>query len=76
VAGYKINSKNQWPTYTQMMKWLRKKSENQHPFKQPQIIYFCVILTKRVKNLYNKNSKSLKNEIGNDIEDGKISHAH
>ena len=36
------------------------------------IIYLGVTLIKQVKDLYEKNFKSLKKEI----EDGKISHAH
>jgi hypothetical protein len=39
--------------------------------------YLGVILTKEVKDLYDKNFKSLKKEIKEDFsEDGKISQAH
>jgi hypothetical protein len=37
--------------------------------------YLGVTLTKQVKDLYDKNFKSLKKEIEKS-EDGKISHAH
>ena len=37
VAGYKINSKNQQPSFTQLINGLRKKSEEYHPSQQPQI---------------------------------------
>jgi hypothetical protein len=40
------------------------------------IKYLGVTLTKEVKNLYDKNFKSLKKEIKKISEDGKISHAH
>ena len=46
-----------------MIKVLRKKSE-----KQPQITkYLGVMLTKEVKDLYDKNIKSLKKETEEDI---------
>ncbi|KAL6088159.1 hypothetical protein STEG23_004631, partial [Scotinomys teguina] len=35
-----------------------------------------VTLTRQVKYPYEKNFKSLKKEIGEESEDGKISHAH
>ena len=40
------------------------------------IKYLGVTLTKEVKDLYDKNFKSLKKEIKEISEDGKISHAH
>jgi hypothetical protein len=41
------------------------------------IIYLGVTLTKQVKDLYDKNFKSLKKEKSKKIsEDGNISHAH
>jgi hypothetical protein len=42
---------------------LRKRSGKPHLPQKPQIIYFGVILTKQVKDLYEKNFKSLKKEI-------------
>ena len=38
------------------------------------IKYLRVILTKQVKNLYDKNFKSSKKGIEEDTENGKISH--
>jgi hypothetical protein len=35
-----------------------------------------VTLTEKVKHLYDKNFKSLKKEIEEDLRNGKISHAH
>jgi hypothetical protein len=40
------------------------------------IKYLGVTLTKEVKYLYDKNFKSLKKEIKEKSEDGKISHVH
>jgi hypothetical protein len=40
------------------------------------IKYLGVTLTKEVKDLYDKNFKSLKKEIEEDLRDRKISHAH
>ena len=40
------------------------------------IKYLAVTLTKEVKDLYDKNFKSLNKEIKDISEDGKISHAH
>ena len=39
------------------------------------IKYLGVTLPKKVKDLYEKNVKSLKKEIEEDLRDGKISHA-
>jgi len=39
-------------------------------------IYLGVTLTKQVKDLYDKNFKSLRKEIEEDLKDGKISHAY
>ena len=40
------------------------------------IKYLGVTITKEVKDLYDKSFNSLKKEIKEDLEDGKISHAH
>ena len=40
------------------------------------IKYLGLTLTKKVKDLYDKNFNSLKKEIKKILEDGKISHAH
>jgi hypothetical protein len=40
------------------------------------IKYLGMTVTKEVKNLYDKNFKSLKKEMKKISEDGKISHAH
>jgi hypothetical protein len=40
------------------------------------IKYLVVTLTKQVKDLYDKNFKSLKKVIKEDLKDGKIYHAH
>ena len=50
-------------------KRVRKKSDKHHHLKQPQITkYLGVTLTKEVKDLYNKNFKSLKKEIEENIK--------
>jgi viroplasmin and RNaseH domain-containing protein len=38
--------------------------------------YLGMTQTKEVKDLYDKNFKSLNKEIKEDLRDGKISHAH
>ena len=52
-----------------MIKKLRKKSEKPSPFTiaTNNIKYLGVTLTKEVKDLFNKNFKSLKKEIEEDI---------
>ena len=40
------------------------------------IKYLSMTLTRQVKDLYDKNFKSLKKEIEGDLEDGKTSYAH
>ena len=53
-----------------MINRLRKKSEKYHPSQQPQITnkqYLRVTLAKQWKYLYDKNFKSLKKEIKEDI---------
>jgi len=69
VAGYKINSNKSIAfLYTK-----EKQAEKEIKGKTPHIIvpnnikYFDVTLTKQVKNLCNKNFKSLKKEIEEDL---------
>jgi hypothetical protein len=38
--------------------------------------YIGLTLTKQMKDLYDKNFKSLKKEVEETSEDGKISHVH
>jgi hypothetical protein len=40
------------------------------------IKYLGFTLTMQVKDMYDKDTKSLKKEIYEDLEDGKISHAY
>jgi hypothetical protein len=64
VSGYKITQTNQLLSSTQRIKGLRKKLGKQHTSNsQNNIKYFGVTLTKQVKDLYDKNFKSLKKEI-------------
>ena len=47
---------------------MRMKSEKYHHLQQSQITkYLGITITKQVKDLYNKNFKSLKNETEGDI---------
>jgi hypothetical protein len=57
-------------------KWTEKEIRETTPFTivTNNIKYLGVALTKEVKDLYDKNFKSLKKEIEEEI--GKISHAH
>jgi hypothetical protein len=69
VAGYKINSKKSmallYINYKQTKKEIRKTT----PFTIAvnNIKYLGVALTKQMKDLYNKNFKSLKKEVEEDI---------
>ena len=69
VAGYKINSKKSIALlYTNNKgaeKEIRKTSP--YPITTKNINYLGVTLTKEVKDLYDKNFKSLKKEIMKDI---------
>jgi ribosomal protein S18 len=75
VAGYKINSNQSVAFLYSQDKHAEKEIREATPFKKVKnnIRFFCVTLTKEVKDLYNKNVKTLKKEIK---ENGKISHAH
>ena len=73
VAGYKINSNKSVAFLYTKDKQAEKEIRETKPF---QIVtnntkYLGVILSKEVKYLHDKNSKSLKKS-----KDGKISHAH
>jgi hypothetical protein len=74
VAGYKINSNKSVAFLYSKDKQAKKEIRETTPFTivSNNIIYLGVTLIKQVKDLYEKNFKSLKKEI----EDGKISHAH
>jgi cephalosporin hydroxylase len=78
VAGYKINSnKSVAYLYTkdkQAVKEIRKATL--FTIITNNIKYLGVNITKKVKDLYDKNFKSLKKEIKKILEDGKISYAH
>jgi hypothetical protein len=78
VAGYKINSKKSMAfPYTK-----DKQAEKEIMETTPSTIvtnnikYLGVTLTNELRDLYDKNFKSLKKEIKENSEDGKISHAH
>jgi hypothetical protein len=75
VAGYKINSYKSVAFLYSKDKQAEKGIRETTPFTivTNNITYFGVTLTKQVKDLYDKNFKSLKKEIK---EDGKISHGH
>ena len=67
VAGYKINSNKSF-LYTKD-KWAEKEISETTPFTMVtnNIKYFGVTLTKEVKDLCDKNLKSLKKEIVEDL---------
>ena len=78
VAGYKINSIKSMAFLYTKDKQAEKEIREITPFKivTNYIKYLGVTLTKEVKDLYDKNFKSLKKEIKKISEDGNISHAH
>jgi hypothetical protein len=61
----KLTQTNQWPFSTQRINRLRKKIREATPLTivTNNIKYHGVTLTKEVKDLYDKNIKSLKKEI-------------
>ena len=67
MTGYKINSKISVVPLCRNDK-LRKESEKHHPSQQSQLTIqiLGVTLTKEVKNLVDKNLKSLKKESEED----------
>ena len=69
VAGYKINSNKSMAFLYTKDKRAEKEVRETIPFTivTNNIKYLCVTLTKQVKNLYDKNFKSLKKEIKEDL---------
>jgi hypothetical protein len=65
VAGYKINSNKSVAFLYKKGKWAEKEIRKTTPFTivTQNIKYLSVTLTKEVKDLYDKNFKSLKKEI-------------
>ena len=78
MAGYKINSNKSVAFLYSKDKQVEKEIRETTLLTRVtnNINYLGVTLTKEVKNLYDKNFKSLKKEIKKISEDGKISHAH
>jgi hypothetical protein len=69
VAGYKINSNKSMAFLYTNDNWTEKKIRETTPFTivTNNIKYIGVTLTKEVKDLYDKNFKSLKREIKEDL---------
>jgi hypothetical protein len=65
VALYKINSKKLVPILHTTDKWVEREIRETIPYTivTDNIKYIGVILTKQVKDLYDKNFKSLEQEI-------------
>ena len=78
VAGYKINSNKSMAFLYTKDNQAEKEIRETTPFSivTNNIKYLGVTLTKEVKGLYDKNFKSLKKEIKEDLRRSKISHAH
>jgi hypothetical protein len=70
MAGYKINSNKSVASLYSKDKTARKEIREMTPFTivTNNIKYLGVTLTKEVKNLYDKNFKSLKKEIEEDLK--------
>jgi hypothetical protein len=78
ISGYKINS-NKSMTFLYMKdKQAEKEIRETTPFTilTNNRKYLGLTLPKELKDLYDKNFKSLKKECKEDLKDGKISHAH
>jgi hypothetical protein len=77
VAGYKINSNKSVVILYKKDKQTEKEIRETTPFTivTKNVKYLGVTLTKEVKDLYDKNFKSLKKKL-KISEDGKIFHAH
>ena len=68
MAGYKVNSKNSGALQYISDKWAEKEIRETLPFTiATNIKYLGVTLIAQVKDLYDKNYKSLKKEIEEDI---------
>jgi hypothetical protein len=78
VAGYKINSNKSMVFLYAKNKQVEKELWETTPFTIVTNNIKClgVTLTKEVNVLYDKNFKSLKKEINEFSEDGKLSRAH
>jgi hypothetical protein len=78
VAGYKINLNKSVAILYSKDKLSEKEIRESTPFTvvTNNIKYLGVTLTKQVKDLYDKNFKSLKKEMEEDLRRWKISHAH
>jgi hypothetical protein len=77
VAGYKINLNRSVALLYSNDKQSEKEVREMTPFTivTNTIKYLGVTVTKQVKDLYDKNFKSLKKETKEISEDGKNSHA-
>jgi hypothetical protein len=77
-AGYKINSNKSVAFHYTKDKQGEKEIRKTTPFSivTNYIKYIGVTLTKQVKDLYDKNFKSLKKDIKKVSEDEEIFHAH
>ena len=69
MAGYKINSNKSVAFFYSKDKQAEKEIRETTPFTivTNNIKYLVVTLTKEVKDLYDKNFKSLKKEIKQDL---------
>jgi hypothetical protein len=69
-SGYKINSKKSVAFLSSKDKWAEKKIREMTPFTKVtnNTTYLGVTLTKQLRDLYNKNFKSLKKEIEEDLQ--------
>jgi hypothetical protein len=69
VAGYKINSKKSVAILYSEDKWAEKEFRGMTPFTivTNNIRYLGVTIIKQLKELYDKNFKSLKKEIEEDL---------
>jgi hypothetical protein len=78
VDGYEINSNKSVAFLYTKDKQAEKETREITPFTKVtnNIKYLGVTQTKQVKDLYDKNFKSLKKESKKISENGKISHAH
>ena len=78
VSGYKINSNKSMAFFYTKNKWTEKEIRETTPFSivTNNIKYLGVTLTKEVKDLYDKNFKSLKKEIKEHLRRWKELHAY
>jgi hypothetical protein len=78
MAGYKINSHKSVPFFYTKDKQTKQEIREKTPFTivTNNITYLGVTLTKQVKDLYDKNFKSLKKEIEENLRRWEDFHAH